>query len=57
MSLPKCLPLGKVTSVEKNPGSMYYTVVSSRTHTENAEEASLLRSLTVGRDLPRRCGS
>lgn len=44
---PKGLPLGKVTSVEKNPGSMYYTiVVEPYAHTENAEEALVITSLT-----------
>lgn len=44
---PKGLPLGKVTSVEKNPGSMYYTiVVEPYAHTENAEEVLVITSLT-----------
>lgn len=44
---PKGLPLGKVTSVEKNPGSMYYTiVVEPYAHTETAEEVLVITSLT-----------
>jgi rod shape-determining protein MreC len=44
---PKGLPLGKVTSVEKNPGSMYYTiVVEPYAHMENAEEVLVITSLT-----------
>lgn len=43
---PKGLPLGKVTTVEKNPGSMYYTiVVEPYAHTENAEEVLVITSL------------
>lgn len=44
---PKGLPLGKVTSVEKNPGSLYYTIiVSTYARTENYEEVLVITSLT-----------
>ncbi len=44
---PKGLPLGKVTSVENNPGSMYLNiVVEPLVHTESYEEVVVVTSLT-----------
>ena len=44
---PKGLPLGKVTSVENNPGSLYLDVVVELfAHTENNEEVLVITSLT-----------
>lgn len=44
---PKGLPLGKVTSVENNPGSLYLSiVVEPLVHTESYEEVVVITSLT-----------
>lgn len=44
---PKGLPLGKVTSVDNNPGSLYLDiVVEPFAHTENFEEVLVITSLT-----------
>lgn len=44
---PKGLPLGKVTSVDSNPGSLYLDiVVEPFAHTENFEEVLVVTSLT-----------
>ena len=44
---PKGLPLGKVTSVENNPGSLYLNVVVDPfAHTEGFEEVLVITSLT-----------
>ena len=44
---PKGLPLGKVTSVDNNPGSLYLDiVVEPFAHTENFEEVLVVTSLT-----------
>lgn len=44
---PKGLPLGKVTNVEKNPGSLYLEVsVEPFASTENFEEVLVITSLT-----------
>ena len=44
---PKGLPLGKVTSVENTPGSLYLDiVVETFAHTENQEEVLIITSLT-----------
>lgn len=44
---PKGLPLGKVTSVDSNPGSLYLDiVVEPFAHTENFEEVLVITSLT-----------
>lgn len=44
---PKGLPLGKVTSVETNPGALYYTiVVEPLGHVTNNEEVMVITSLT-----------
>ena len=44
---PKGLPLGKVTSVENNPGSLYLNVVVDPfAHTESFEEVLVITSLT-----------
>lgn len=46
---PKGLPLGRVTSVENNPGSLYLDiVVEPFAHTENNEEVLVITSLTEG---------
>ena len=44
---PKGLPLGKVTSVETNPGALYYTIVVEPIgHVTNNEEVMVVTSLT-----------
>ncbi len=44
---PKGLPVGKVSSVEKNPGSTYYTIqVEPFSHPEQLEEVLVITSLT-----------
>ena len=44
---PKGLPLGKVTSVETNPGALYYTIVVEPIgHVTNNEEVMVITSLT-----------
>ena len=44
---PKGLPLGKVTNVEKNPGSLYLEIsVEAFASTENFEEVLVITSLT-----------
>lgn len=44
---PKGLPLGKVTSVENNPGSLYLSItVEPFAHTEGFEEVLVITSLT-----------
>ncbi len=44
---PKGLPLGKVTNVEKNPGSLYLDItVEAFASTENFEEVLVITSLT-----------
>ena len=46
---PKGLPLGKVTNVEKNPGSLYLEItVEAFATTENFEEVLVITSLTEG---------
>ncbi len=46
---PKGLPLGRVTSVENNPGALYLDiVVEPFAHTENNEEVLVITSLTEG---------
>ena len=46
---PKGLPLGKVTNVEKNPGSLYLEItVEAYATTENFEEVLVITSLTEG---------
>ncbi len=48
---PKGLPLGRVTSVENNPGSLYLDiVVEPFAHTENNEEVLVITSLTEGQE-------
>lgn len=44
---PKGLPIGKITSVNKAPGSMYYDIrISAFSETENLEEVLVITSLT-----------
>lgn len=46
---PKGLPLGKVTSVESSPGSLYLSItVEAYANTENFEEVIVITSLTEG---------
>lgn len=48
---PKGLPLGRVTSVENNPGALYLDiVVEPFAHTENNEEVLVITSLTEGQE-------
>ena len=48
---PKGLPLGKVTNVEKNPGSLYLEVsVEAFASTENFEEVLVITSLTESQE-------
>ncbi len=48
---PKGLPLGRVTSVENNPGSLYLDiVVEPFAQTENNEEVLVITSLTEGQE-------
>lgn len=48
---PKGLPLGRVSSVENNPGSLYLDiVVEPFAHTENNEEVLVITSLSEGQE-------
>ena len=50
-TFPKGLPLGKVTSCENNPGSLYLTIgVEAFAHTENFEEVLVITSLSEGQE-------